>query len=69
MEFELFYTTREAAEMLGVTLNTFNRWIREGKIHAYTIKHRCHIVFIKDLDEFNKARLNKEEKRKLKEAK
>lgn len=69
MEFEPFYTTREAAEMLGVTLNCVNKWIRKGKLHAITINPRCRIVLMKDLDEFIKARLAKEEKRKLKEAK
>lgn len=69
MEFEPFYTTREAAEMLGVTLNCVNKWIRKGKLHAITINPRCRIVLVKDLDEFIKARLAKEEKRKTKEAK
>lgn len=64
MEFEPFYTTREAAEMLGVTLQTVNEWIRKGKIHAITINHRCRIILVKDLDEFIKDRLSKKEEKK-----
>ena len=63
MEFEPFYTTREVAEMIGVTVNTINEWIRKGKLHAITISPRRRIILKKDLDKFDKARLSKKEEK------
>ena len=66
MEFEPFYTIREVAEMMGVTVSTVNEWIRKGKIHAITITPRHRIIRKKDLDEFDKARLDKKEEQRKK---
>lgn len=50
---KVFYSRKEAAEYLGVSVRTLDRYAIEGKI-PFKIRRKCHPVYhVADLDRFN----------------
>jgi len=46
-----YVSAREAAEILGITVNTLNNWVAKGKVKAYRISVNNHRYFKEeDLD-------------------
>lgn len=50
---KVFYSRKEAAEYLGVSVTTLDRYAKSGAI-SFKVRRRCHPVYhIADLDRFN----------------
>lgn len=50
---KVFYSRKEAAEYLGVSVTTLDRYAKSGFI-PFKIRRRCHPVYhVSDLDRFN----------------
>lgn len=50
---KVFYSRKEAAEYLGVSVTTLDRYAKSGAI-SFKVRRRCHPVYhIADLDQFN----------------
>lgn len=50
---KIFYSRKEAAEYLGVSVTTLDRYAKSGFI-PFKIRRRCHPVYhVSDLDRFN----------------
>ena len=47
------FTTGEAARILGASVEAVNRWIKEGKLHAYTTPGGHHRIAREDIIEFS----------------
>lgn len=50
---KVFYSRKEAAEYLGVSVTSLDRYAKSGAI-SFKVRRRCHPVYhIADLDRFN----------------
>ena len=50
---KVFYSRKEDAEYLGVSVTTLDRYAKSGAI-SFKVRRRCHPVYhIADLDRFN----------------
>lgn len=50
---KVFYSRKEAAEYLGVSVTTLDRYAKSGAI-SFKVRRRCHPVYhIADLDRLN----------------
>lgn len=49
-------TVKEAAERIGVKLNTFRNWLRDGKIPYYILEHNMYRIAIEELDAWVRER-------------
>jgi len=47
------YTTGEVARILGASVEAINRWIKEGKLHAYNTPGGHHRIAREDIIEFS----------------
>ena len=45
------YTTKELVDILGVSVKTIYRWIKDGKIQSLNVGKK-HIFFKEDLERF-----------------
>ncbi len=48
------YTTGEVARILGASVEAVNRWIKEGKLHAYSTPGGHHRIAREDIIEFSR---------------
>jgi excisionase family DNA binding protein len=55
IKIERFYTTRQAAEMLGISRQTLQVWVREGKANPAITLGGHYRFALKDVNEIRKS--------------